>query len=103
VLDLPGGAAITAGTSGAPGSRVAVAVRPERLRLVAEATGSNFLAGVVERVTYHGHALNCAVRLPDGTALLVSQPMTDGFSTPPAIGSPAIVAVPPESCILLGA
>jgi ABC-type Fe3+/spermidine/putrescine transport system ATPase subunit len=103
VLDLPGGGALTSLMAGQAGTRVGVVVRPERLRLVAEATGPNFLAGVVERVSYHGHALNCAVRLCDGTVLVVSQPLTEGFTKPPAIGMAAVVAVPPDSCILLNA
>jgi spermidine/putrescine transport system ATP-binding protein len=57
---------------GAPGSRVAVLVRPERILIGTTAPdgAANAVAGRLEKVAHLGFVTHCSVRLPNGTELL---------------------------------
>jgi iron(III) transport system ATP-binding protein len=49
----------------AAGANVAVAIRPERVRLSTTQDGTNMLEGLVETVLYQGDRSECAVRVGD--------------------------------------
>ena len=102
-LDIPGGVALPADPPRAEGTRLHLALRPERLRLVAHAEGPNHLCGVIESSIYRGMALDVLVRLPGGGALRVTQPLAEGLATIPEPGAAACVAWQPDCCILLDA
>ena len=81
-----------------PDGPVHVALRPERLRIGA---GVNAAAGVVERVAYRGAAVEYAVRLTGGAAVLVCVPLADGLGAPLDAGTPVTVGWPAEACVVL--
>jgi len=72
-LQLSGGMALAAASDHAPGARVILALRPERLRL-GVASGINTLAGHVTALTYAGASVEIDIALPDGAALRVVHP-----------------------------
>jgi ABC-type Fe3+/spermidine/putrescine transport system ATPase subunit len=106
----PGGAVVRlAGGMGvrlacpAPAGRGLLAIRPERLRIGAPAA-LNRLEGVVEARLYAGETLTWAVRLPDGTALRVTETLRDGLRPElPAAGDPVVVSWMPDAGIVLPA
>jgi putative spermidine/putrescine transport system ATP-binding protein len=57
----------------APGARVVVAVRPERLKLRPAAADGEGLAGTLVDIVYLGNARRCVVRLADGRDCFVFQ------------------------------
>jgi spermidine/putrescine ABC transporter ATP-binding subunit len=75
-LRSAGGAAITVAQLDAPaGKRLTVAIRPERIRIAAEAVGRpGALAASVLDVTYHGDTQRYSVRLEGGDRLIVFRP-----------------------------
>ena len=102
----------SAGPEHAPGPAKLV-VRPERLRLVAAAehgpdrngdadqpaTADDVLSGLVDRVVYRGATADVAVRLPDGSAVVVTLP--SGASGALTHGQPVGVRMPPDALRLL--
>jgi spermidine/putrescine transport system ATP-binding protein len=97
-----------------PAGPAKLVVRPERLRVLAvRSTGSgsgsgtdgdpaqaqDVLSGLVDRVVYRGATADVAVRLPDGSAVVVTLP--SDASTGLAHGQPVGVALPPDALRLL--
>ncbi|WP_135468711.1 ABC transporter ATP-binding protein [Crenalkalicoccus roseus] len=75
----------------APGEALAVALRPERIRLVDErrAPAENAAAGTLRDLAYRGEAWLALVATAGGQELRVSLP---GGATPPAPGAPVALA-----------
>ncbi|CAH2601448.1 putrescine ABC transporter ATP binding subunit [Rhodovastum atsumiense] len=92
-----------AGSALAPGSRVTLALRPERLRLDTDGDiTTQALAGTVTDVTYRGSTLELALRLADGAALRVSRPLGEGAGPAlPRPGDPLRVRWSPAASMLL--
>ena len=99
VLHVDGIGPVQAAGPASPGV-AAVALRPERLRL---GPGINSVTGMVERSAYMGNVIEHAVRIPDGPAILVSQPLQDGLGTPLPPGSTVTVSWDPTACVMLPA
>jgi iron(III) transport system ATP-binding protein len=89
----------------APGTEVAVSVRPHRIAVVREATaaglpdrGANVLRGTVARVVYFGDTLDVQVTVRDGGPVL-------RLAAPPeaalAAGEAVTLVIPPEACIVV--
>ena len=85
-----------------PGAAVAVAVRPERVRIrsgapLGPARAANELPGTVEEVVFRGPLRRYRVRLPHGALWSVDEPAAT--ETPPhARGAVVTVAWRPEDC-----
>jgi putative spermidine/putrescine transport system ATP-binding protein len=78
-----------------------LAVRPEKIRLGAQA-GPNQFAGRLELVTYLGSLTEYAVRLASGEAVVIqAQNAESGEGEALAAGAPVQVAWPPDACQLL--
>ena len=76
-------------------------LRPERLRL-GDAGGSNRLSGVLAGSVYAGDTLTHTVRLADGSALRVAEPLHAGLPAErPSIGGAVTVSWSPDACIVL--
>ena len=83
------------------GESIFLAIRPERIALGSAAPPNAFCAPIAE-TAYRGDALSCTLRLPDGTALRVTRPLSGGAPTAlPAAGEVASVSFAPDACILL--
>ncbi|WP_084112289.1 ABC transporter ATP-binding protein [Belnapia moabensis] len=92
-LALPHGAA--------PGETLAVALRPERIRLLEGAPpGANGVAGVLRDLAYRGDGWMALVALPDGTELRVALP---AGVAPPEPGSHLALGWPAEALVALRA
>ena len=92
----------TAERTWSPGDAVAVAVRPERVRLrsggrLGPPQGPNELSGTVEEVVFRGPLRRYRVRLPHGGLWSVDEPAT---TEAPAFarGADVTVAWRPEDC-----
>jgi ABC-type Fe3+/spermidine/putrescine transport system ATPase subunit len=97
---LADGTVLRAARAGTPGPGY-LAVRAERLRLGSDATHNRLPAVIVERA-YAGESLEWGVRLADGTALRVTQPLQDGLgSAQPEPGSLVTVCWNSDASILL--
>jgi len=81
----------------AAGTAVAVAVRPEKLRLTAasDAAARNVLAGTMRNVAYRGEASTGEVELPGGRLLRVTAPNRDGGMRAP--GSAVFLSFAPDA------
>jgi ABC-type Fe3+/spermidine/putrescine transport system ATPase subunit len=89
-----------------PGLRAAgdlkVAIRPEKLHLVAgEVGGPNTLQGVVEQVVYVGETTRYRVRINPTESLLVKVPNRSGIETL-APGTPATVEWHQDDAVVVG-
>jgi len=84
-----------------PAGTAAVALRPERIRVAADASGVNTAAGVVEEVAFRGDDSLLLVRLSGGATLRVAHAEEDG--APPARGAAVILAWEPEAVVALPA
>ncbi|GGJ14713.1 ABC transporter ATP-binding protein [Neoroseomonas lacus] len=73
-----------------PADTVAVALRPERIRLAANATGPNTARGVVEDAAFRGDDTLLLVRLAGGALLRVAHAEEDG--APPERGGGVTLA-----------
>jgi putative spermidine/putrescine transport system ATP-binding protein len=94
----------TGGGAWAPGAAVAIAVRPERIRLQAgsgadEPGGANGAVGLVEECVFRGALRRYHVRLSHGPLWSVDEPVTGG--APVAAGVPVRLAWRPEDCLVL--
>lgn len=78
------GALVGAASRGAaaPGDRVTVAVRPERIRLHAASDGAAGLAGTLLDNIYLGNAQRCVIRLADGQECHVLRLADAALATP---------------------
>jgi ABC-type Fe3+/spermidine/putrescine transport system ATPase subunit len=72
-LELAHGSALAGASTHAPGTKLSLGLRPERIRLV-DASGCNVVAGVVETLTYAGATVEVALRLACGTQLRLIRP-----------------------------
>jgi spermidine/putrescine ABC transporter ATP-binding subunit len=101
------GLAVRAASPPPAGDAVLLAIRPERLRILADgaaATAENRLGGIVTDSAYAGDALLLTVRLSDGTPMRVTAPLGEGLAA--ALlprGTAVTLAWPSEACILLPA
>jgi len=99
-LALPGGAAMAAPSSLAPGTRLTLALRPERLRLEpAAADCVNSLAGTLVDVAYGGATIAYSVALASGEIVRLRQAV-DGLALP-EIGAPCTITWARDAAILL--
>jgi putrescine transport system ATP-binding protein len=73
-----------------PDGAVAVALRPERIRVIDDAGGPNTARGIVEDAAFRGDDTLLLVRLPGGTLLRVAHAEEDG--APPARGDAVALA-----------
>ena len=73
-----------------PPGTVAVALRPERIRLAPGASGPNTVHGVVEDAAFRGDDTLLLVRLPGGAMLRVAHAEEDG--APPGRGAAVVLA-----------
>ena len=96
VFQTDGAARIVA--SGCAGA-LHVGVRPERVRLHAQAVGTNALAGVVESSLYLGASLEVRVRLYGGERVVSQIANAGAGHAPPAAGSRIYACFAPEDCM----
>ena len=83
-----------------PGGR-RVGVRPERVVLLAQPTGTNALAGVVESAVYLGFQIDARVRLDSGDMLSCQVPNSATVdATPLAVGSKVYACFRPVDCVM---
>ena len=87
---------------GASGSEVALALRPEVVRL-GESGGSNRLSGRVRDVAFLGSVVRIRVDLPGDTGILSFDTFNDPGTPPPALGTPVTLSFPPSAVIPLDA
>lgn len=104
-VGLPAGTVVRARCTGtwAEGSAAAVAIRPERIALLAEAAGpaqagENGLEGRIEDAVFSGATIQYRVRLATGTTLLVRTPNS---GTALAAGTPVAVRWAAAHCSVL--
>lgn len=88
---LPGGQRLAGPATVKAGTRVTLAIRPERVKLAHEG-GDNLLTGQVERVTFLGDRSDAHLRLDCGQRITLRIPT--GNSEPTMPGTPASVLVP---------
>jgi len=84
------------------GSAVAVAVRPEKIRLAAtpdDADAANALTGILRGVAYRGEASTCEVELPAGGIVRVTVANTGGVLLSP--GGPVLLSFTPNAARVL--
>ena len=82
-----------------PPGTVAVALRPERIRILPGATGPNTARGVVEDVAFRGDDSLLLVRLPGGATLRVAHAEREG--APPERGTEVTLAWDGEAVVAL--
>jgi len=86
--------------SGAPGTKVLLALRPELLKLKPPADGENHLVGNVETISFLGAIVRIQLRLHELTIAM------DTFNNPhlalPPLGEAVTVSFSPEACLVLG-
>ncbi len=99
VAALPGGARLHFAGDAAPGSRVTLAIRPEKIAIGAD--GRNTAVGTIEAVEYLGDISHLQVRLPDGTALEVTR--VNGAGPPLVAGDRLMLTIPLEAITVLPA
>jgi spermidine/putrescine transport system ATP-binding protein len=80
----------SADPTAAPGQKVTLAIRPEKLHLPGRAGDENQLAGRVEDVVYIGTDTHYGVRLPGGQRVRVREQNTDPTSRPLAQSGEAV-------------
>jgi ABC-type Fe3+/spermidine/putrescine transport system ATPase subunit len=88
LLDVAHGDVRAGSSSHAPGTRLSVGLRPERVRVATE-RGANTLSGVVEGLTYAGATLEVSVLLAGETRLRLIRPAEAPRLTP---GDAVVVA-----------
>jgi putrescine transport system ATP-binding protein len=90
-----------------PGSQVAVALRPERLRLMGDAShalAANQARGRLRDIAYRGEGFLLFVALEGGGELRISQPNPRPGARPAATpGEPVVVAWDADAPVVLGA
>jgi putative spermidine/putrescine transport system ATP-binding protein len=87
---------------GASGSEIALALRPEVVRL-GEGGGSNRLNGVVHDVAFLGSVVRIRVQLPGDAGILSLDTFNDPGTPPPALGAAVTLSFPPSAVIPLDA
>ncbi len=93
---------IAQGSVGATGSEVALALRPEVVRL-GESGGSNRLVGTVHDVGFLGSVVRLRVELPGDAGILSLDTFNDPGSPPPALGAQVTISFPPSAVMALDA
>ncbi len=99
----PGGD-ITANGTAANGAPACIAIRPEKIRLLAAQTNTevNALAGELTDVTYLGDISIYRIKLDSGMTLRVSMANATRASAPPFTpGQRVIAAFAPDDCVVL--
>ena len=100
-LALPGGAAMAAPSALPPGTRLTLALRPERLRLAGPAAEAvNFLAGTLVDVAYGGATIGFSVALASGDIVRLRQAL-DGSVAVPERGAACTITWARDAAILL--
>ena len=79
--------------------RVAVGIRPEKIRLGEPSSGENSLAGTVKETAYVGVATQYVVETAAGTVMVYVQ--NAGGARPLAAGTPATLNWSPESTFVV--
>jgi spermidine/putrescine ABC transporter ATP-binding subunit len=90
---------VRAGRPFQPGADVELAIRPERVRLVAE-PGANVLEARVEGLVYQGAQTELTARLDDGQRVLVF--VTEPAPVPLAVGQAVRLHLPADAFMVLG-
>jgi putrescine transport system ATP-binding protein len=89
------GFAILAEGNGSPGARIAVAIRPERLRLqradAAAQPGTNQARGTLRAIAYRGEGFTFHVALEGGAELRASMPNERPGAPPPATAGETVL------------
>eukprot|EP01037_Dinobryon_pediforme_P001804 gene1804-1834_t len=96
-VNLPHGQAIAPASSHRPGTKLLVALRPERIH-IAEGQGPNRLACIVETITYAGATVEIAARLQDNTEIRLIRPAEAPLLTQ---GQPITIGWQPDAARLL--
>jgi putrescine transport system ATP-binding protein len=97
LVELAQGSVVAPGSAHAPGTRLMVALRPERIRVEA-GEGPNRLRGVVDEIVYAGATLEVGVVLADGVRLRLVRPAE---MHPVAVGDAVTVAWDVDAAMLL--
>lgn len=93
---------IATATGAAPvGTHVALALRPERIRLDGGSDGVNCLAGVVQRRAYRGSALDITVLVAGRTPISILHPLGDGLRSVPSLGTAVRLCWAEDAAVLL--
>jgi len=105
-IEADGIGALQLAGAGAPGSRLDIAVRPERVQLVHEPPGRGLIAvpGRIAQVAYFGDSSRVFVDTESGLRLVcqrVNQSRADARRF--VLGAPCFAAFSPADCILLDA
>jgi putrescine transport system ATP-binding protein len=84
------------------GETAAIALRPERIAIGAEAAGINRISGRIEALAYHGGASVFRVALPNGTLMQVTRPnLVDEAGNALIIGAPVTLSWSPQATTLI--
>jgi spermidine/putrescine transport system ATP-binding protein len=95
---LASGEEMSADVNGRSG-RVALGIRPEKIRLGEPAAGENSLAGTVKETAYVGVATQYVVQTPAGTVVVYVQ--NSGGAAPLAQGTPATLSWSPDATFVV--
>jgi putrescine transport system ATP-binding protein len=87
----------------AASTEVAIAVRPEKLRLAATADPSsrNSLLGILRGIAYRGEASTCEVELSGGRLVRITVPNRDSGVTTIELGAPVFLSFAPDAARVL--
>ena len=86
--------------SGAPGTKVMLALRPELLKLKQPDGGENHLVGRVETISFLGAIVRIQLRLHE--TLLAMDTFNNPHLALPPLGEAMTVSFSPEACLVLG-
>jgi putrescine transport system ATP-binding protein len=97
VAELPGGTRLALASDQPVGSRVTLAIRPEKIAIGAD--GRNTALGTIEGIEYLGDISHLQVRLPEGTALEVTR--VNGAGPSLSVGDKLMLTIPAEAITVL--
>jgi putrescine transport system ATP-binding protein len=84
------------------GEAVALALRPERVTLAAEAGGPNRLQGHIQALAYHGGASVYRIALPNGAVMQMTRPnLAERAGEALSIGAAVTLAWPPQATMVI--
>jgi len=98
-----GTAVVVRGAALAPGTEVAIAVRPEKIELASpgDTSGQNRLAGIVREIAYRGEASTFHVALDGGKLVRVTLPNRARGGSAIQVGSMVSLRWPADAGVLL--
>jgi ABC-type Fe3+/spermidine/putrescine transport system ATPase subunit len=98
-VKLHGGPVLTAEAQALPGTAVLCLIRPETIRLSADATANHFVA-TVQSAVYLGGRHDCELSFGDGLRLRADLP-ANAATPPPTPGQTVSIVIAPEDVIVL--